>query len=105
MSILQHNGAAIICMAGKNCVAIAADTRFGLQQQTVTYMRPQANAPRSDGVSTANHSTCRTMFGCDSAASVCSSFTAAMCSSLKELCEGRLSREVFAHDAIHRRWL
>ena len=35
MSILQHNGAAIICMAGKNCVAIAADTRFGLQQQTV----------------------------------------------------------------------
>ena len=35
MSILQHNGAAIVCMAGKNCVAIAADTRFGLQQQTV----------------------------------------------------------------------
>ena len=35
MSILQHNGAAIVCMAGKDCVAIAADTRFGLQQQTV----------------------------------------------------------------------
>lgn len=36
MSILEHNGAAIIAMAGKDCVAIAADTRFGLRQQTVT---------------------------------------------------------------------
>ncbi|KAH8063342.1 threonine-type endopeptidase [Aureococcus anophagefferens] len=36
MSILQHNGAAIVCMAGKNCVAIASDTRFGLSQQTVS---------------------------------------------------------------------
>lgn len=35
MSILEHNGAAMIAMAGKDCVAIAADTRFGLQQQTV----------------------------------------------------------------------
>lgn len=35
MSIMQHNGAAIVCMAGKNCVAIASDTRFGLAQQTV----------------------------------------------------------------------
>uniref|UniRef100_A0A7S3K6H9 Proteasome subunit beta n=1 Tax=Aureoumbra lagunensis TaxID=44058 RepID=A0A7S3K6H9_9STRA len=36
MSILEHNGAAIVAMAGKNCVAIASDTRFGLRQQTVT---------------------------------------------------------------------
>lgn len=36
MSIMQQNGAAMICMAGKNCVAIAADTRFGLAQQTVS---------------------------------------------------------------------
>mmetsp|Transcript_6956 Transcript_6956/g.29017 ORF Transcript_6956/g.29017 Transcript_6956/m.29017 type:complete len:204 (-) Transcript_6956:752-1363(-) len=35
MSILEHNGAAIIAMAGKDCVAIAADTRMGLRQQTV----------------------------------------------------------------------
>lgn len=36
MSIMELNGAAMVAMAGKNCVAIAADTRFGLQQQTVT---------------------------------------------------------------------
>lgn len=35
MSILEYNGAAILAMAGKNCVAIASDTRFGLRQQTV----------------------------------------------------------------------
>ena len=35
MSILQYNGGDIIAMAGKNCVAIAADTRLGMQQQTV----------------------------------------------------------------------
>ncbi|KAJ1461953.1 nucleophile aminohydrolase [Pelagophyceae sp. CCMP2097] len=35
MSILEMNGAAMIAMAGKDCVAIAADTRFGLRQQTV----------------------------------------------------------------------
>ena len=35
MSILAYNGAAIIGMAGKNCVAIASDTRLGVQQQTV----------------------------------------------------------------------
>mmetsp|Transcript_11108 Transcript_11108/g.13399 ORF Transcript_11108/g.13399 Transcript_11108/m.13399 type:complete len:205 (+) Transcript_11108:41-655(+) len=35
MSILQYNGGAIIAMTGKDCVAIASDTRLGLQQQTV----------------------------------------------------------------------
>jgi 20S proteasome subunit beta 3 len=35
MSILAYNGGAIIAMTGKNCVAIASDTRLGLQQQTV----------------------------------------------------------------------
>ena len=35
MSILEYNGAAIIAMAGKDCVAIAADTRLGVQAQTV----------------------------------------------------------------------
>jgi len=32
---LAYNGAAVIGMAGKDCVAIAADTRFGIQAQTV----------------------------------------------------------------------
>uniref|UniRef100_A0A7S2EKL8 Proteasome subunit beta n=1 Tax=Trieres chinensis TaxID=1514140 RepID=A0A7S2EKL8_TRICV len=35
MSILEYNGAAIIGMAGKNCVGIACDTRLGIQGQTV----------------------------------------------------------------------
>mmetsp|Transcript_13510 Transcript_13510/g.20298 ORF Transcript_13510/g.20298 Transcript_13510/m.20298 type:complete len:205 (+) Transcript_13510:96-710(+) len=35
MSILQYNGAAIIGMAGKNCVGICSDTRLGVQAQTV----------------------------------------------------------------------
>ncbi|XP_017875472.1 proteasome subunit beta type-3 [Ceratina calcarata] len=36
MSILAYNGGAIIAMQGKNCVAIAADRRFGIQAQTIT---------------------------------------------------------------------
>lgn len=35
MSILEYNGGAIIAMCGKDCVAIASDSRLGLQQQTV----------------------------------------------------------------------
>ena len=34
-SIMQYNGAAVICMAGKKCVGIASDKRYGLQNQTV----------------------------------------------------------------------
>ncbi|XP_076680082.1 proteasome subunit beta type-3 [Andrena cerasifolii] len=36
MSILAYNGGAIIAMKGKNCVAIAADRRFGIQAQAIT---------------------------------------------------------------------
>ncbi|XP_043279027.1 proteasome subunit beta type-3 [Venturia canescens] len=36
MSILAYNGGAIIAMKGKNCVAIAADRRFGIQAQMIT---------------------------------------------------------------------
>ena len=36
MSIMEYNGAAIIAMAGKECVAIASDRRFGIQAQTVS---------------------------------------------------------------------
>lgn len=35
MNILAYNGGAVIAMKGKNCVAIAADRRFGIQTQTV----------------------------------------------------------------------
>eukprot|EP01134_Creolimax_fragrantissima_P007565 CFRG7565T1 len=35
MSIMAYNGAAIIAMVGKDCVAIASDTRLGVQAQTV----------------------------------------------------------------------
>lgn len=35
-SIMAYNGAAIMAMKGKDCVAIAADTRFGIQAQTVS---------------------------------------------------------------------
>merc|ERR1711934_182207 len=35
MSILEYNGAAIIGMAGKGCVGIASDSRYGIQQMTV----------------------------------------------------------------------
>jgi len=36
MSILQYNGGAVLAMTGKNCVAIASDSRLGLQAQTVS---------------------------------------------------------------------
>ena len=35
MSIMAYNGSGIIAMTGKNCVAIASDMRFGIQQQTL----------------------------------------------------------------------
>jgi len=35
MSILEYNGSGIVVMTGKNCVAIASDLRFGVQQQTI----------------------------------------------------------------------
>ncbi|XP_043465943.1 proteasome subunit beta type-3 [Leptopilina heterotoma] len=36
MSILSYNGSAMLAMRGKNCVAIAADRRFGIQLKTVS---------------------------------------------------------------------
>ncbi|XP_077978368.1 proteasome subunit beta type-3-like [Glandiceps talaboti] len=36
MSIMSYNGAAIVAMKGKDCVAIAADRRFGIQAQMVS---------------------------------------------------------------------
>jgi len=35
-SIMQYNGAAVIAMAGKECIAIASDRRFGLRNQTIS---------------------------------------------------------------------
>ncbi|CAH8834347.1 unnamed protein product [Trichobilharzia szidati] len=36
MSILAHNGSAVIGMAGKDCAAIACDLRFGVNLQTIS---------------------------------------------------------------------
>ncbi|KAK2493353.1 hypothetical protein MC885_017879 [Smutsia gigantea] len=36
MSIMSYNGGAVMAMKGKDCVAIAADRRFGIQAQMVT---------------------------------------------------------------------
>uniref|UniRef100_T1JN02 Proteasome subunit beta n=1 Tax=Strigamia maritima TaxID=126957 RepID=T1JN02_STRMM len=36
MSILAYNGGCVLAMKGKNCVAIAADRRFGIQAQTLS---------------------------------------------------------------------
>eukprot|EP00798_Chlamydomonas_sp_ICE-L_P000054 gene54-12872_t len=41
MSIFEYNGAAIVAMAGKDCVAIASDLRFGVQLQTITTDTPK----------------------------------------------------------------
>mmetsp|Transcript_13945 Transcript_13945/g.21105 ORF Transcript_13945/g.21105 Transcript_13945/m.21105 type:complete len:206 (+) Transcript_13945:87-704(+) len=35
MSIMEYNGSAVVAMAGKNCVAIASDTRLGIKLTTV----------------------------------------------------------------------
>ena len=35
MSIMEYNGSAIVAMMGKDCVAIAADRRFGVQALTL----------------------------------------------------------------------
>lgn len=34
-SIMQYNGAAVIAMAGKDCIAIASDKRYGIRNQTM----------------------------------------------------------------------
>ena len=35
MSIFEYNGAAIVAMAGKECVSIGCDLRLGIQNQTL----------------------------------------------------------------------
>ncbi|KAL7575550.1 hypothetical protein ACA910_020126 [Epithemia clementina (nom. ined.)] len=35
MSITSYNGGAVVAMAGKDCVGIASDLRFGIQRQTL----------------------------------------------------------------------
>lgn len=32
---MEYNGSGIVAMTGKNCVAIASDMRFGIQQTTL----------------------------------------------------------------------
>lgn len=35
VQIFEYNGAAIVAMAGKDCIAIGSDLRFGVQFQTL----------------------------------------------------------------------
>ena len=35
IQIFEYNGAAIVAMAGKECIAIGSDLRFGVQFQTL----------------------------------------------------------------------
>eukprot|EP00404_Azadinium_spinosum_P017196 CAMPEP_0180497386 /NCGR_PEP_ID=MMETSP1036_2-20121128/42770_1 /TAXON_ID=632150 /ORGANISM="Azadinium spinosum, Strain 3D9" /LENGTH=205 /DNA_ID=CAMNT_0022505941 /DNA_START=90 /DNA_END=707 /DNA_ORIENTATION=+ len=40
MSMMEYNGSAVVAMAGKNCIAIASDSRLGVRQlQTVSCNR------------------------------------------------------------------
>jgi len=41
MSILEYNGGAVLAMTGKNCVAIASDTRFGIRYTTIATDYPK----------------------------------------------------------------
>jgi len=38
---MGYNGSAVIAMTGKNCVAIASDTRFGISAQTIAFDFPK----------------------------------------------------------------
>jgi len=40
-SIMGYNGGAVVAMVGKECVAIASDTRFGVRAQTVAGNMPK----------------------------------------------------------------
>lgn len=40
-SIMSYNGGCAVAMAGKNCVAIACDKRFGIQYSTVAMDFPK----------------------------------------------------------------
>jgi len=40
-NIMAYNGGSVIAMKGKNCVAIASDTRYGIQAQTVAFDKPK----------------------------------------------------------------
>jgi len=42
-SILTYNGGAVIAMKGKDCVAIASDTRYGIRQQTLASNFPKVH--------------------------------------------------------------
>lgn len=40
-SIMSYNGGTVVAMAGKNCVAIASDKRYGIQYSTVSMEFPK----------------------------------------------------------------
>lgn len=40
-SIMAYNGASVIAMSGKGCVAMCTDLRFGIKNQTVGFDFPK----------------------------------------------------------------
>jgi len=44
---MEYNGSGLVAMVGKNCVAIASDTRFGIQQTTMATDMKKVTASRS----------------------------------------------------------
>ena len=45
MSISEYNGSAVVAMAGKECVAIGSDLRFGVKLQNMTTDQPKVGGP------------------------------------------------------------
>ena len=43
---MSHNGSAIVAMVGKNCVAIAADRRYGIEGQVRKLLQNSFSAMR-----------------------------------------------------------
>lgn len=44
---MEYNGAAVVAMTGKDCVAIASDLRYGVQQLTLASNKPKVKSKMS----------------------------------------------------------
>jgi hypothetical protein len=42
---MEYNGSGMVAMAGRNCVAIASDMRYGVQQTTIAENMPKVVWP------------------------------------------------------------
>lgn len=41
---MEYNGSAVVAMTGKDCVAIASDLRYGVQQLTLASNKPKVTS-------------------------------------------------------------